>query len=109
MDKSIIMSLITLAAVIIGIVIGFWFGTMQNAALIENKKKYENGKLKNGLFIMSGSINRVAMLLILLVAIQLTLPMFFQGNIQWIISAGIVLGYGWTFVKQLRSRATYHS
>lgn len=101
--------LIILAAIIVGYAIGFWFGTTQNAALVRNKKKYENGKLKNGFFIMPGSMGRISILLIILVVIQLAIPMFFQGNIQWIVSVGIILGYGWTFVKQLRNRTAYHS
>ncbi len=107
MDKSMIMIFISLTAIIVGYVIGFWFGTIQNAALIRNKKKYESGKLKNGFFLMPGSMGRIAMLLIILVVIQFAIPMFFQGNIQWILSAGIILGYGWTFVKQLRNRTIY--
>jgi hypothetical protein len=100
--------LIIVAAIIVGFAIGFWFGTNQNSALVKNKKKYENGKLKNGFFIMPSSMGRISILLIILVVIQLAIPMFFQGNIQWIVSAGIILGYGWTFVKQLRNHTVYH-
>ena len=58
---------------------------------------------------MPGSMNRIAMLLIILVAMQLVAPIFFKGNIQWILSAGVLLGYGWTFAKQLRAHANYHN
>ena len=108
MDKETITALISIAAIAVGFAIGFWFGTTQNAALTRNKKKYENGKLKNGIFVMPGSMSRIATLLIILVAIQIAIPMFFQGNVQWIVSAGIILGYGWTFVKQLRNHSVYH-
>ena len=109
MNGSTIDILISLAAIAIGYAIGFWFGTIQKNALNKNKKKYANGKLKNSLFIMPGSMSRVAMLLVFLVVMQLAIPMLFKGNIQWIVSAGIVLGYGWTFVKQLRSHASYNN
>jgi hypothetical protein len=109
MSSSLIEGLISLAAVTVGWAIGFWFGTTQNSALIRNKKKYESGKLKSGWMIMPGSSSRVAILLIILVVIQVAIPMFFQGNIQWVLSAGIVLGYGWTFAKRLRKHTTFHS
>jgi hypothetical protein len=105
MGNSMVESLLIIAALAVGGAIGFWFGTIQNAALKRNKKKYESGQLKSGLFIMPGSMNRIATLLIILVVIQLAIPQFFHGNIQWILSAGIILGYGWTFVKQLRNRS----
>jgi len=30
--------------------------------------------------------------------------MFFEGNLQWAVSAGIVVGYGFIFYQQLRRR-----
>jgi hypothetical protein len=108
MNSSMIESLLTIGALAVGAAIGFWFGTIQNAALKRNKKKYESGELKSGFFVMPGSMGRIATLLLILVAIQIAIPAFFQGNIQWILSAGIILGYGWTFVKALRNRSTSH-
>jgi hypothetical protein len=107
MNDSLIQALITIAALAVGGAIGFWFGTIQNAALKKNKEKYESGKLQSGFGVMPGSMSRIAALLIILVIIQVAIPAFFKGNIQWILSAGIVLGYGWTFVKQLRNRSIY--
>jgi ABC-type Fe3+ transport system permease subunit len=109
MNSSVVEALIVLAAVTVGWAIGFWFGSTQSSALLRNKQKRESGKLKSGWMIMPGSMSRVAMLLIVLVVIQIAVPMFFRENIQWILSAGIVLGYGWTFVKRLRKHAAYHS
>ena len=96
MESSTISILISLAAIVIGYAIGFWFGTIQRNAQNKNKQKYQNGELKSGLFIMPGSMSRVAMLLAILLVMQMTIPMFFKGNIQWILSAGMILGYGWT-------------
>ena len=108
MLSPIVNALIIIGALAIGGAIGFWFGSTQNSAAARNKKKFEKGDLKTGWAIMPGSMSRVAMLLVLLVVIQLAIPVFFHGNIEWILSAGIVLGYGWSFVKQLRRRSTFH-
>lgn len=102
-------SLIPFAAIIIGAGIGYLFGAIQNSALLKNKKLNENGKLKSGWFVMPGSFSRIAILLIVLALIQAGLPVFFQGNIQWLVSAGLVLGYGWTMVKRLRERTKFNA
>ncbi len=106
MNNAFLIILLTVAAIILGGAIGFLFGTIQNAALLRNKKRQENGSLKNGWSIMPGSFSRIALLLIVLIIIQVTIPMLFQGNIQWIVSLGVLLGYGLTFVKQLKQRTT---
>lgn len=106
--NDVFVGLIPVAAFIIGGGIGYLFGAIQNTALLKNKKRSEKGSLKTGWIIMPGSFSRVAVLLIVLVLVQLGLPMFFKGNIQWIVSAGLILGYGWTMVKRLRQRTTYH-
>ena len=96
-------------AIIIGGIIGIFFGSIQNAALLRNKKLQENGKLKNGWLIMPGSFSRIAILLIVLIIIQIGIPVFFEGNFQWLVSAGILIGYGLTFVKKLKQRASYRN
>lgn len=92
-------------AIISGSAIGFFFGTVQNLALNRNKKLQESGKLKNGWTVMPGSMGRVAILLITLAIIQFAFPIIFTGNIKWLVSAGVLLGYGWTFVKELKQRS----
>lgn len=96
--------IIALAALIIGGVIGFVFGAFQNAALAKNEKLSEQGKLRTGWSVMPGSMSRVAVLLVVLVVIQVFCPLFFRGNIQWMVSAGVLLGYGSSFVRRLRHR-----
>ena len=105
MLSPIVNALIIIGALAIGGAIGFWFGAIQNSAAARNKKKYDGGNLKSGWALMPGSMSRVAMLLVLLVVIQVAIPVFFKGNIEWILSAGIVLGYGWSFVRQMRERS----
>ncbi len=99
--------LVPAAAFLIGGIIGYLFGAIQNIALLRNKKLRESGKLKTGWLIMPGSFSRIATLMVLLVVVQIGLPVLFRGNIEWIVSAGLILGYGWTMVKRLRERSTY--
>lgn len=98
-------TLLTIAALLLGGAVGYLFGVMQSAARIKNKKKSDRGKLKSGWKVMPGSFGRIALLLVVLAIIQLGMPMLFRGNIQWIVSLGILLGYGLTFIKQLKQRS----
>ena len=104
---SFIETLLTLIALAVGGVVGLLFGLLQSQARQQNKKLSERGKLKSGWMVMPGSFGRIAILLMVLALIQVCVPMLFKGKIQWIVSLGILLGYGWTFVKQLKHRASY--
>lgn len=107
--NSFIETLLTLAALVTGGIVGLLFGLLQTQARLQNKKLSEDGKLKSNWKILPGSFGRIALLLIVLALIQLGVPMLFKGNIQWIVSLGILLGYGWTFVRQLKQRAMYRN
>ncbi len=96
--------LFSILALITGGVIGLLFGLVQNQALLKNKKLQREGKLKNNFMIMPGSFTRIAGLLIVLVLVQITCPIFFSGNIQWLVSAGILLSYMFTLLKQMNNR-----
>ena len=109
MNSSLITILLSLIALTTGGAIGLLFGSIQNAALLRNKKLQESGNLKNGWAVMPGSISRVALLLIVLAVVQLCCPLLFEGNIQWLVSVGIILGYGRTLLKQLHQRAVYRA
>jgi Ca2+/H+ antiporter len=109
MSTSIITSLLSVAGVLVGCLIGFVFGTLQNAALARNKKRQEKGEFKAGVAIMPGSFGRVALLLIVLMVVQIVCPMLFEGNIQWLVSVGVILGYGWTLLRQLRQHSVDHA
>lgn len=100
--------IISLAAVVVGGAIGFIFGAFQNAALAKNEKLSEEGRLRTGWSVMPGSMSRVAVLLVVLVLIQVFCPLFFRGNVQWLVSAGVLLGYGSSFVIRLRHRTEGH-
>lgn len=97
-------SAISLAAIVVGGAIGLIFGAFQNAALTRNEKRSQEGKYGSGWASMPGSMSRVAALLVVLVAIQVFCPLFFRGNVQWLVSAGVLLGYGSSFVRRMRHR-----
>jgi len=96
--------LFSILALISGGAIGLLFGLIQNKALLKNKRLQQQGKLKNNLVIMPGSFTRIAGLLIVLVLVQITCPIFFSGNIQWLVSAGILVSYAYTLLKQMYNR-----
>ena len=87
-----------------GALIGYAFGLLQNAALLRNEKRAQSGEINSGWNLMPGSGVRVAYLLIALLIVQLVCPLIFVGNTQWVVSAGLVVGYGWMLVVQLRHR-----
>jgi len=109
MNTQLITGLLFAVALIVGGFIGFLFGTVQNAALLRNRKREEGGTLKNGWMVMPGSMGRIAILLILLAAIQIVCPMLFEGSTQWLVSLGVILGYGWTLFKHIRHHSLYHA
>ncbi len=92
------------AALGAGAIIGLAFGTLQRAALSRHERLEREGKLNNAWSLMPGAGTRVAYLLIALVLIQLVCPMLFADGTQWWVSAGLVLGYGWHLLQQLRRR-----
>jgi len=87
-----------------GALIGYAFGLLQHAALRRNEQRAQTGELKNGWSLMPGSGARVAYLLIALLLVQLICPLIFVGGTQWVVSAGVLLGYGWMLAVQLRHR-----
>lgn len=100
--------LLPLGALVLGSVIGLAFGSIQNAALHRNKKLQQFGNLGSGWSIMPGSMRRVAFLMMALVVVQIGCPLFFQSDsIQWMVTAGVVMGYGWTLMGQFRLRFTH--
>lgn len=90
---------------ILGIAIGYSFGLLQFAAFKHHQRLQQNGVFRSGWSIMPGSFRRGAVLLAALGAIQLLVPRFFESALtEWTVSAGVILGYGFTLYKQLGSR-----
>ena len=108
MTTQLINGLIYLAAITVGCIIGFAFGKIQNLARERYLKKQKGGDFKGGTAVIPGSMQRVAMFLVVLVLIQIGLPMLFEGNIQWIVSAGVIIGYGWTLIQQFKKKTSYN-
>jgi hypothetical protein len=87
-----------------GLVIGYAFGLMQDAAARRNQQRQERGLLHNGWSLMPGSMTRVAMLLLALALVQVACPLLFTHYSQWCVSGGVVAGYGAVLWQQLRKR-----
>jgi len=95
----------SIAALIVGSLIGAAFGMLQNTARRQNERREAEGNFKSGWSLMPGSGVRIAYLLITLVLIQIVCPMLFNnGSTQWWVSGGVVLGYGLMLAIQLRQR-----
>ncbi|HTQ29864.1 MAG TPA: hypothetical protein VMI53_01520 [Opitutaceae bacterium] len=88
-------------ALLAGGVIGLGFGAVQAAAQRRYEKRQQEGKFKDGWSVMPGSGKRVAGLLIVLAAIQFFCPLLFTAGTQWLVSGGLIAGYGWTLFQKL--------
>jgi hypothetical protein len=97
-------SIVFISALAAGAGAGYGFGKMQDFARNKYNKKQDAGNLKSGMTVIPGSMQRTAVFLLLLVLLQAILPILFEGNIQWIVSAGVVVGYGYTLTQQLIKR-----
>ena len=100
--------ILAVGAFILGATVGLAFGSLQNAAILRFQKQKQQGKEGQGHSFLPGSASRIGFLLIVLMVVQIACPMLFsQQSLQWIVTAGVVLGYGWTLKDQLRLRTTH--
>ena len=104
MPSQFVFMLQSIAALIVGGLIGAGFGMVQDAARRRNERLQESGKFKSGWSVMPGSGKRIAFLVITLVLIQIICPLLFRDGIQWWVSAGVAGGYGIMLFLQLRQR-----
>jgi hypothetical protein len=104
MNPSTISLLQSMLAFVVGGLIGLAFGAVQQAARRRNERRREHGTFSNAWSAMPGSLGRVAFLMVVLLVIQMLCPILFEGNIQWIVSAGVVLGYCWMLLREFRKR-----
>jgi len=105
MPNNLSTMLVAIAALLVGGMIGYGFGLIQDAARRRNEKRQQAGTLKSGWSVMPGSGARVMYLVITLALIQLICPRLFNGGgIQWWVSGGLALGYGYTLFTQLREK-----
>ena len=101
MHSNFVESLRSLIAILAGAVIGVGFGFLQNLALRRNEKLQQSGNLNSGWAATSGSMRRVAYLLVALVLVQILCSLLFVNGSQWWVSAGVVLGYGAFLFRRL--------
>jgi hypothetical protein len=104
METTLIEILCRGSALIAGVAIGGAFAILQNVALRRHEQQQKSGKLKSGWTLMPGAGARVAYFLIALLLVQICCPILFVDGTQWWVSAGVVVGYGWFLVRQLRER-----
>jgi len=104
MPNNLSTMLVAIAALLVGGMIGYSFGLIQDAARRRNEKRQQAGALKSGWSVMPGSGARVMYLVIILALIQLICPLLFKGGVQWWVSGGLALGYGYTLFVQLRGK-----
>jgi len=104
MEITLMNILRVVCALIAGSLIGYAFGLIQNAARLRHEKRQQEGKFKNAWSIIPGSGARVAYLLVALLLVQLICPLLFVDGTQWMVSGGLVAGYGWVLFQQLRRR-----
>jgi len=104
MNQQIITSFYPFLGMLIGVSIGFVFGTLQNHISERNQKLQISGKLQSGWNLVPGSMTRVALLMVILVVIQAGFPVIFSGQLKWLVSAGVITGYGWTLYQRSRKR-----
>jgi hypothetical protein len=95
---------VTATGLAAGLTIGYAFGLFQDAAVRRNERRQQKGLLHSGWSLMPGSMTRVAMLLLALVLVQVTCPLLFTHYSQWLVSGGVVAGYGAVLFQQLRRR-----
>lgn len=94
--------LLALGGLVAGGIVGVAFGAIQLAAQRKYELRQRKGKSTSGWIVVPGSFTRVAFLMIALVIVQVFLPSFFLNNMQWMVSAGVILGYGWILFQQVR-------
>jgi hypothetical protein len=96
--------LLILLALLAGGLIGVSFGLLQSLALRRHRTLQQAGKFATGWAAMPGSFRRVAWLLVALVLVELTCPLFFTAHVEWWVSGGVVSGYGAVLFWRLRHK-----
>ena len=93
---------------ILGIAIGCGFGLLQDSRFALHKSLGKIDKLASSWAGLPGPSARSIFLLVMLTLFQATFTLIFGNNgIQWIVSAGVVLGYAGTLVQQIRQSTFY--
>jgi len=94
----------TVTGLLAGGLVGIGFGLLQNSALRRNEALHQTGKLNRGVGLVPGSMRRVAFLMMALALVQIVCPLLFSNGVQWWVSGGVVAGYGYILLWQLRQK-----
>jgi len=106
MNSYITESLLAIIGFLVGGAIGFTFGSLQNAALERNRKRQLAQGVRTAMTLVPGSFRRTAFLLMTLAVVQVVCPMLFESAlVQWLVSAGVVVGYGWTLLRRMPGKS----
>jgi hypothetical protein len=105
--QHMIETLRVMSAVLAGGVIGIAFGLLQEKARLRYEQKQQRGELKSEFNVMSGSMRRVASLMIALVLVQVICPLLFRDGTQWLVSGGVVVGYGILLYRRFKILKTH--
>jgi uncharacterized BrkB/YihY/UPF0761 family membrane protein len=100
-------ALLALGGLAAGAIVGVAFGAIQLAAQRKYELRLRKGQSTGGWVVVPGSFTRVAFLMLALVIVQVCLPSLFLDNMKWMVSVGVVVGYGWTLLQQIRSRKAH--
>ena len=93
-----------LLGLLAGAALGCIFGLIQRAALRRHERLIGRGEFRSGWTVVPGSFRRVGFLLLALVLVQILCPVLFVGGTEWMVSAGVILGYGALLYQQWRAR-----
>ena len=96
--------LVGAVALAVGAAIGIGFGLLQEVALRRHTELERSGRLGTGWSLLPGAGGRVACLLATLAGVQIVCPLFFAGGTEWLVSGGLVAGYGYMLARQMRHR-----
>lgn len=92
------------AGFLAGGLIGLVFGALQQAALERHERQMQAGRSLRQWSLIPGAGARIAYLLIALVLVQALSPWLFSDPVRWLVSGGLLTGYGAMLTRQLQRR-----
>ncbi|MBS0664746.1 MAG: hypothetical protein JSR48_15875 [Verrucomicrobia bacterium] len=104
MDPLLDLSLRGAAAIAAGGAIGWTFGWLQQLARRRHEQLDRAARLPTAWSLLPGSGARVGYLLLTLALVQVVCPLLFSDRTQWLVSAGLLAGYGLSLATELRQR-----
>ena len=104
MNQETMYTILSISGLLTGVAVGVTFGMFQHRALLRDQKQQETKGVQKRRLVVPSSFRRIFYLVITLLVIQIVCPILFKESaIQWIITAGIIVGYGWTLLKRIRT------